>query len=135
VYHSWQVAMLVDAACCTRARVWVKYGWWCFQGVGPTPHNVRYKPGFFSVNTLKERKDGPFSEPPTFTRLALHHYSVKSEEEYMNKRARGSGTGNMKGLRYWNIVHTVSDATCLDAVQLGRVCCSYEASSVRDHGV
>jgi hypothetical protein len=51
---------------------------------------MRYKPGFFSVNTQKERKDGPFSDPPTFTRLALHHYAVKSEEEYMNKRARGS---------------------------------------------
>jgi hypothetical protein len=23
VYHSWQEAMLVDAACCTRATVWV----------------------------------------------------------------------------------------------------------------
>jgi hypothetical protein len=100
-------------------------------GVGPTPHNVRYKPGFFSVNTQKERKDGPFSDPPTFTRLALHHYAVKSKEEYMNKSARGSGTGNKKGLSYWNLVHTRSNATCLDAVQLGKECCSYEANSVQ----
>lgn len=56
------------------------------------PHSLKYKPGQHPVNELKKRINGPFSAPPSHTRIALHHYGMRSLAEYKRKLARGRGS-------------------------------------------
>jgi hypothetical protein len=96
-------------------------------GLSWEPHSFVYHPGFYAVNELQQRRDGWASKPVTVTRLALHHYGLKSAQEYEAKRGRGSGDGGVKGQAYWNRVEAQSTVTCLDGVAVGRECCSFSA--------
>jgi hypothetical protein len=90
------------------------------KGISRDVHHVLYKPGFFAVNELKQRRAGARSEPVSVTRFVLHHYCVKSKEEFMQKQARGSGNGRSKGMRFWSTIEKQSTGTCLDGVAVGR---------------
>jgi hypothetical protein len=37
---------------------------------------------------------GPFTDKAHYSRLALHHYAVKSEEDFRDKAARGDVMGD-----------------------------------------
>lgn len=65
-----------------------------------------------SANENKERfklgsAGNPASShvPATAARIALFHYTTKSEEDFRIKQARGAGHGPTKKWRFWNAVN------------------------------
>lgn len=57
------------------------------------PHHGAFAPGYFAVTTSGSRVEGAFAKKPTYKRLALHHYVVKSREDFEEKMARGNVMG------------------------------------------
>jgi hypothetical protein len=92
---------------------------------GSNPHIFTYAPGFYAVNQQRQRRDGPFSKPDLASTLVLHHYCLRSREEFARKARRGSATGNSKGALYWRNVEGLAVATCLEGVAVGQECCSH----------
>jgi hypothetical protein len=56
------------------------------------PHHFLYKPGFFAVNEKKSPCESLHS-PPSFDRIQLNHYQLRSRQEFEEKLARWKGTG------------------------------------------
>ncbi|KAI5475845.1 hypothetical protein MNV49_000809, partial [Pseudohyphozyma bogoriensis] len=50
--------------------------------------------------------------PVTRERIAVHHYAVKSRQEYDEKRERGSGMSNHKDDTFWNRVEGTPEVVC-----------------------
>lgn len=76
------------------------------HALGPSnPHKFNLIPG---ANTVGEDGDVvttiAFREPITRRRIGLHHYAVKSKEEYEAKMARGNGMSQPKSLAFWRSV-------------------------------
>jgi hypothetical protein len=44
--------------------------------------------------------------------LVIHHYVLKSREEFAGKHARGSGAGNVKGWEFFDYVDGISNSSC-----------------------
>ena len=57
--------------------------------------------------------DTPFTTGATVTKIALHHYALKSLEEYSRKMRRGSGDGGGKRLDWFIEVDSQATAFCL----------------------
>jgi len=66
------------------------------------PHHFVYKEGFFAVNEAGKRADSWFSAPPSFEKLYINHYTVKSEEDFQSKMVRGSATYVHKKRSYFD---------------------------------
>lgn len=65
------------------------------------PHHFAYVAGWYAVDVVGRRVDGPTSpHGATHTPLALHHYAVKSAAEFAAKAVRGSGMGNFKDVNW-----------------------------------
>jgi len=63
-----------------------------------SPHVFAYRDGAFPVNEKGERQDQPpfsFADYST-ERLQINHYSMKSDEEFARKVARGGADGKQK---------------------------------------
>jgi hypothetical protein len=91
------------------------------------PHTARYRfPGKFTVNELRQPIEGPFSIPVSHTRIAMHHYLLKSFEEFQEKVKRGSPDGQGHGKRMDTFLEVDKQASydCLDGVALSAACCS-----------
>lgn len=58
------------------------------------PHGAFYLPGYYAVNEKKQEVDGPFSQSVNTDRVQINHYFTKSEEEFIQKKARGRATKN-----------------------------------------
>jgi len=54
-------------------------------------HAANYLPGFYAVNEGYERVDWAESGGVSVSRIRINHYYSKSKEEFIKKRARGSG--------------------------------------------
>ncbi|PSC75223.1 hypothetical protein C2E20_2025 [Micractinium conductrix] len=57
------------------------------------PHTAHYAPGFSAVTASRQKvqpEGHPFAPEPDSTRLALHHYVLKSRSEYEEKMARSN---------------------------------------------
>jgi len=52
------------------------------------PHFPRYRAGHYSVDANFRRVEGPFNTPPTFRRIRLNHYVLRSEENFALKQKR-----------------------------------------------
>lgn len=50
--------------------------------------------------------------PPTKDRIALHHYALKSREEYQEKCDRGNAMDDPKDWSFWNSVEGMSGVEC-----------------------
>ena len=48
-----------------------------------------------------QRLDGPKGAHAVHARAAVHHYALKSQQDFVRKMARGSGMSNVKGLAFW----------------------------------
>ncbi len=62
---------------------------------------------------------GPKSKEPVLERWALHHYAVKSVDDFQQKMTRGSGMGNIKTLAFLQYVDNFTDDYCPDALDMG----------------
>ena len=90
------------------------------------PHTARYRfPGKFTVNELRQPVEGPFSVPVSHTRIALHHYLLKSLEQFQEKVNRGSPDGRGRGKRMDTFTDVDKEATydCFEGVALSAACC------------
>ncbi|MGV3092272.1 glycosyltransferase family 2 protein [Lactiplantibacillus argentoratensis] len=61
-------------------------------------HAANYFPGYYAVNELGVTVPWASSEQVSISQIRINHYYSKSREEFMKKRARGSG--EVLGLRY-----------------------------------
>lgn len=92
--------------------------------IGDDPHHVFYlSKDKTTVNENFVAVKGAASASPSHTKIALHHYLLKSEEEYKQKMARGSAAGNQKTWDFFVNVNAQANQTCPEAVPLGRKCC------------
>ncbi|KAJ9144899.1 Glycosyltranserase family 2 [Pleurostoma richardsiae] len=67
------------------------------------PHKFHLKNNAVTVGEYGERLDHfAFRQPITRERLALHHYAIKSRQEYEEKMARGSAMTRNKGWGFWD---------------------------------
>jgi hypothetical protein len=77
------------------------------------PHKFDLRDG---ANTVTEHGDVvttvAWRSPITRDRVALHHYAVKSRQEYEEKMARSNGMGQPKGEEFWNHMETTPNNTC-----------------------
>jgi len=77
------------------------------------PHTFNLKDGAHLVG-----EDGEyvyhwaFRQPITRNRVALHHYAVKSWEEYEAKMNRSNAMGNAKGMEFWEHVRDIPHVDC-----------------------
>lgn len=55
-----------------------------------------------------------FRTPITRKRVGLHHYAVKSKQEYEEKMARKSANNNAKTWEFWERIHSVPHVECLE---------------------
>ncbi|KAI3434496.1 hypothetical protein D9Q98_002571 [Chlorella vulgaris] len=85
------------------------------------PHHFLYRstPECTPVSTLHEPVLGPKSKEPVLERWALHHYAVKSVDDFQQKMTRGSGMGNIKTLAFLQYVDNFTDDYCPDALDMG----------------
>ena len=98
-------------------------------GIAKDPHTMEYIDGTFAVNEHKQRRYKSRGEQHSSDRIALYHYVLKSEEEFVHKVNRGNAAGGFaKTMEFFNAMNNGSIETCNKAVALGYRCCK----SVRD---
>jgi hypothetical protein len=51
-------------------------------------------------------------EPPTKNRIALHHYALKSKEEYEQKINRSNANDDPKDWTFWDSVESMAGVPC-----------------------
>lgn len=61
----------------------------------------------------------PKAPPSLQNRLSLHHYMVKSRQEFLQKRARGGGSGRKRGEAWFGTINDAATEDCMDASNLG----------------
>ena len=77
------------------------------------PHKFTLKDGAMTVG-----EDGAyinhwaFRQPITRNRVALHHYAVRSREEYEAKMNRSNAMGDAKGMEFWDHVRDIPHVEC-----------------------
>ena len=69
------------------------------------PHMFALNEGAIVVGELGDRVESEADRRPiTREKVALHHYVVKSTEEFEDKMGRSNGMGDAKGWEFWDIV-------------------------------
>lgn len=78
------------------------------------PHFFALKDGMRMIGEHNDKFDspGPFRMPISRDRVALHHYAVKSYEEYEEKILRSNAMGQAKGWGFWDHVETIPHVAC-----------------------
>ena len=83
------------------------------------PHKFNLKYNALTVGEHGDRIDHyAFRNPITRDRLSLHHYAVKSKEEYVQKMNRGNGMTDPKGWEFWN--HVEQEMAHVDCPEMTR---------------
>lgn len=83
------------------------------------PHHFKYRAPYVAKSAGGETVAGPKSSRQATARVALHHYAIKSREEFGAKMARGSGMGNQKTMAFFHYVDNYTTANCDQAIDLG----------------
>ena len=87
------------------------------KSIVKTDHYIRaLSPHHFSVNestatygefgSRRPAIPGQRQVPISRQRIALHHYSVKSKEEFREKMARSNGMDDPRGWNYWDLIES-----------------------------
>jgi hypothetical protein len=77
------------------------------------PHMFNLKDGAHTVGEDgKYIEHWAFRQPITRNRVALHHYAVKSWEEYEAKMNRSNAMGHAKGMEFWDHVKDIPHVDC-----------------------
>ena len=78
------------------------------------PHKMFLQEGKITVGEDGDVVDRrAWRVPPSRKKIGLHHYAIKSKEEYAKKIDRGNGMGDPKGWAWFEEMMTVPSATCL----------------------
>ncbi|KAF7870635.1 hypothetical protein EAF04_004379 [Stromatinia cepivora] len=81
-----------------------------------TVHQVQNKDGAIIVD--ENGVEAPLQRrPPTKNRIALHHYALKSREEYREKIDRGNAMSTPKDWQFWNSVEGMAGIECLSMAE------------------
>ncbi|KAF8860805.1 hypothetical protein BDZ45DRAFT_703694 [Acephala macrosclerotiorum] len=84
-------------------------------GPSGNPHKFNMLPGAVTVGEhWDEVVTEAFRYPVTRDRLALHHYAVKSKEEYEEKLHRGNGMTDPKKGNFWEWIETMPHTNCTE---------------------
>eukprot|EP00891_Asterochloris_glomerata_P005717 jgi/Astpho2/5717/e_gw1.00079.119.1_t len=84
--------------------------------VGLDPHHCVYQPPYTAVNELGLPVLGARGVHPTTDHIALHHYALKSLQEYEAKMARGSAMKNHKTMEFFNDIDSLATENCHDVL-------------------
>ncbi|KAL8669307.1 MAG: hypothetical protein Q9168_006096, partial [Polycauliona sp. 1 TL-2023] len=76
------------------------------------PHFYILKDGAVTVGEHEDVLHNAFRTPITRDRVALHHYGVKSKEQYEEKMARGNGIDIPKKWDWWNHIEEMNHTAC-----------------------
>ncbi|KAI5478130.1 hypothetical protein MNV49_005394 [Pseudohyphozyma bogoriensis] len=80
-----------------------------------TPHDVQLHPGFYTSGEDGNELPDPkwWQNPPRRNKITLHHYAVKSLQEYREKLARGNAMADdPKGMEFWDHVEGSPKMEC-----------------------
>lgn len=79
-----------------------------------TPHNSAYSGGMVALGEdgVPIGPPGYLRNPPVRNKIALHHYVVKSKEEYEEKVARGNGMDDPKAWDFWDYILSTPKTPC-----------------------
>lgn len=86
-------------------------------GGNASPHNFHTLNGSREVDVAGRTIDQHWKRPVERDRVALHHYMVKSKEEYAQKLARGNQGNLDRGWEFWDYVEGFAKETCLDMTE------------------
>ncbi|PQE07178.1 hypothetical protein CJF31_00004844 [Rutstroemia sp. NJR-2017a BVV2] len=75
-------------------------------------HQIHSLDGAVAVDEHGEQIPGHLRIPPTKDRIALHHYALKSREEYQQKCDRGNGMDDPKDWTFWDSVEGMAGVEC-----------------------
>lgn len=82
-------------------------------GAAWNPHYFGLKDGSLMTGEHGDMSGtGPFRVPITRDRIALHHYAVKSFEEYEEKMQRSNAMGQAKDWSFWDHIETMPHVAC-----------------------
>ena len=77
------------------------------------PHKFNLKGGSQTVGEHGDIiEDGAVRVPITRDRIALHHYAIKSREEFQETMKRSNAMGQAKGWDYWDHLEGVPQQEC-----------------------
>ncbi|RDW63527.1 hypothetical protein BP6252_11072 [Coleophoma cylindrospora] len=77
------------------------------------PHLFWLETGFRNVGEYNDTiTTMAWRQPITRDRLALHHYALKSREEYEEKMSRGNGMTDPKGEVFWDRIEAMAHVSC-----------------------
>jgi Glycosyltransferase family 92 len=79
-----------------------------------TPHSFLTKNGTITIGENGDLVDPVYSmrRPSTRNMLALHHYAIKSKEEFAEKMLRKGANGITRGWSYWNQMERKPHVPC-----------------------
>eukprot|EP00981_Chlorochromonas_danica_P010440 scaffold3227_cov188-Ochromonas_danica.AAC.26 len=61
-----------------------------------SPHDFTYKEPYYAVDENYQRVDGYFNHNASFQKAFIHHYVIKSVEDFAIKLARGNAWGGRR---------------------------------------
>ncbi|KAL4858396.1 Glycosyltransferase family 92 protein [Chlorella vulgaris] len=78
------------------------------------PHDALFPPGYHTVNSLRVPVDRWLSAPADYSRLALHHYAIKSRQDFASKAARGDSMSDEGKIveDFWERIEAGSTDNC-----------------------
>lgn len=86
-------------------------------GGNDTPHNFHTLNNSREVDVAGRTIEHHWVRPVERDRVALHHYMVKSKEEYAEKLSRGNQGNLDRGWEFWDYVETFPKEPCLDMAE------------------
>jgi hypothetical protein len=75
-------------------------------------HQMISTDGAVAVDEHGMPASGPHRIPPTKDRIAVHHYALKSREEYQQKCDRGNAMDDPKDWTFWDSVEGMAGVEC-----------------------
>jgi Glycosyltransferase family 92 len=77
-----------------------------------TPHNFNLHNGKKTVGENGDKVDFAWRTPITRDRWGVHHYALKSKQEWTEKMARGGGSLSHKNWTFWDNLHKFPQTPC-----------------------
>jgi glycosyltransferase involved in cell wall biosynthesis len=93
--------------------------------ISSTPHTFMYVRGKYAVTEQFRKCGTPFCSPVSVARIAVHHYLLKSEEEFRAKMARGGGSGSTKKMDFFENINRRAHGENFDGVRAYAACCAH----------